>query len=104
VRHTISKLKIIGFDYTVQEIEKLQVNNEEVFGFSTENTQEIKIDSGLSFQAKRETLLHEVIHQLAVSGGIAMKEREVHGLSRLMNCFFQDNPRFVELWCKIGGD
>lgn len=90
----ISRLKILGKSYTVEQDPDLMVTEEEA-GHIHVFKQLIKVAPNQHPEQLREVVLHEVIHALEGELGIELEERDVQALSAGMFAVLKDNPEFV---------
>ena len=79
------KIEILGLDYEVEFVDGYS-REEELRGRIIFTEGKIKIDSKLSDDHKKETLLHEILHGIAEGAGIEDKlnEKTIHVLSRTL--------------------
>lgn len=85
------KIEILGLDYEVEFVDGYS-REEELRGRIIFTEGKIKIDSKLSDDQKKETLLHEILHGIAEGAGIEdrLNEKTIHVLSRTLYSLFKN--------------
>jgi len=99
-----NKIKIGNLTYTVKELPPpapMEVSNK---GIILYREQELYLDSGVSHEALRECLLHEILHGILVQGGFEKETDDDKLVCTLSNGIFQvfiDNPELLSfIWEK----
>ncbi len=92
------RIEILGLDYEVEFVDGYS-REEELRGRIIFTEGKIKIDSKLSEDQKKETLLHKILHGIAEGAGIEDKlnEKTIHVLSRTLYSLFK-NKYLDFLW------
>ena len=85
----MQSIKILGIDYSI-EIKK-EFEEAETLGESDERLSHIAISDKLSDALFRETLFHEVIHQVDERLKLGLTEQQVQGLSTGLHCVYCEN-------------
>jgi len=85
----VQSIKILGIDYSI-EIKK-EFDEPETLGESNEQLSHIAISNKLSDALFRETLFHEVIHQVDERLKLGLTEQRVQGLSTGLHCVYREN-------------
>lgn len=95
------KLKIGGFEWTVEESEEVAGTND-IFGLNYPREQKIYLKPGMTKQLKEETLIHEVIHAIFWQTGLDaefgndQEEKITSALAHGLYQVFKDNGNFYE--------
>ena len=58
----------------------------------------IKIDALLSYQSKRLTLMHEIVHGMADAVGVELDEKEVELLANILTATLEQNPKLLDMF------
>ena len=69
--------------------------NEECFGDTIHPQLRIRVDSEMSLQQTRDTLLHEIIHAIEKELGLTMSEKTVKQLSTTLLAVLRGNPSLM---------
>lgn len=96
-----NKVRIGPIDFTVVEIERLRddAGSKSLDGNISYARSEIRLGAELEWQAKRQTLWHEIIHGLMTQGHIETGEAEEQMVDVLAYGIVQvlrDNPELVK--------
>ena len=90
-------LKIVGKRFKIIVDPKL-----EDCGTCDSNKHEIKIKSGMPFDAELDTVIHEITHAIDFQMNLEMSERQVHGVGAGLAAVLTDNPKFIDyMWYLI---
>lgn len=95
------KLKIGGFEWTVEENEEVAGTND-VFGLNFPKEQIIYLKPNLTKQLRSETLIHEVLHAIFWQTGLdtefddEQEEKIVSALAHGLYQVLRDNGIFYE--------
>ena len=87
-------IRVLGKQYSIVESSEL-----EIWGRTKPDKQTINIQEGLAPEARRETLLHEVIHAAVADVMVDtqwLTEAQVAALSGLLFATLCDNPHIVD--------
>lgn len=87
----LNKVKIGCFQYDVIEVEnvsRFESRKGEIDFFN----RVIKIDSGMTYQDKQESLFHEIIHGIDEFMNIGLEEAQVKKLGAALAMVLTDNP------------
>lgn len=85
-------IRIAGIEYAVNLVEALTDGDKRCFGVLSHKTTEIKLDAGLSDGAAYQTLWHEIVHVLTVTGNADITEGQVEALAWGIVQVIRDNP------------
>jgi len=92
----MDKLKVGFLTYAVKDFEGNEADVRGVYGTQNSSTQEIKLDSKVSKERKKETFLHEILHaiwgQWITVEGAVEEEVAVRALAIGLTTVFSDNP------------
>lgn len=98
-------LKILAFDYTIEQIPDLMEGEHRLCGQHDPETNSIKINSNLhNEQIVAETFFHEILHAIWHTMGMEETEEEeaaVRKLSLGISTVFKDNPSLKEFFWKV---
>lgn len=92
--YMLKEIKIGGINYHVQIVERLQDNNEAVWGYTDYKIAEIFIDAGLSSQKQDQVLMHEALHASLHEAGlddICNDEKIVNPLGNILYQLITEN-------------
>ncbi|CAJ1188821.1 hypothetical protein CPEBRM1_ABPJDJAI_01093 [Companilactobacillus paralimentarius] len=90
----LKEIKIGGINYNVQIVERLQDNDEAVWGCTDYKMATIFIDEGLSSQKQNQVLIHETLHASLHEAGlddICNDEKIVNPLGNILYQLIEEN-------------
>lgn len=87
-------IKIGGITYSISIVKNLQDNDELVWGYTDYKLAQIYLDEDLSFQKRKQVLIHEALHASMHEAGlddICNDEKIVNPLGNVLYQFINDN-------------
>jgi len=72
--------KFLGLDYKIEYVPDLVVDGDELNGLCKHVEETILIAENLSHHTERETILHEILHQIIGKGGFPLPAKWEEGL------------------------
>lgn len=88
------QLKIVGKTYAVLFLD--EVDAEDNNGEHDLQKQEIRVKNAIHFEAKRDVLLHEVLHAVDEQLDLRLKHKQIHALAVGLLQVLRENPHFVQ--------
>lgn len=85
-------------EYEVNYIEDLRDGSQKLNGHILYDKAEIRIDRDLADQAKRITIMHEVVHGMADAVGVDLKEKEVELLANILVATLSVSPQLLAMF------
>lgn len=85
-------------EYEVNYIEDLRDGSQKLNGHILYDKAEIRIDRDLADQAKRITIMHEVVHGMADAVGVDLKEKEVELLANSLVATLSGSPQLLAMF------
>lgn len=89
------KARILGNTFTITAVKSGPMGLS-CSGYNDHKKCRIYYDEGWSEGKKRETVLHEIIHEIDEQGYLELKEKQVHALSALLLAVARENPKVFE--------
>ena len=96
----VSSLKIGAFTYTVILAHDLKRGDEKMDGHLEHSKSSITLDDDMDKQATTQTLLHEVVHEIAIQSGQDLSEGQVDAIAYGWIQVMRDNPELVRMVTK----
>jgi hypothetical protein len=96
----MDNLKIGPFTFGVEYGKPTDTEGNEVDGKLWHSKSRIVIDKELEAQPKKQTLLHEIIHEIAIQAGQEMTEGQVDSIAFGVYQVIRDNPALVRMITK----
>ena len=91
-------LKIGAFTFSVTYLPNLTSDdNKKIDGHLWHSKAIIEIDKDLERQPKTQTLLHEIVHEIAIQAGQDLTEGQVDALAFGWYQVMRDNPELVRM-------
>lgn len=85
--------------YAVEIVEKLEDNNQSVWGYTDFQKTSIKLRDGINGQKQLQTLVHEMVHAAMHEAGLdeqCMDESIVNPLGLILYQVLNDNPELLK--------
>jgi hypothetical protein len=97
----MDSIKIGAFLFSVQSFPNLKDDEDKrVDGYLDHSKSEILLDAELGSQAHLSTLLHEVVHEIAIQSGQDLNEGQVDAMAFGVIQVLKDNPELVRMITK----
>lgn len=90
------KVNILYKTYTISECQGLHDGNQDLCGQIQYLSQQILLNSEMSEELKKATLLHELVHGLDEMYNIGLKEKQVDKLGNALYMLIRDNPEMFK--------
>lgn len=90
---TPTHIRIGGFDYQIEEVDKLNNGRADLNGEINYSKLTIRVDKDHAPQFRQAVLWHEVIHGIADQAGIELEESVVTALGYGIIQVLRDNPQ-----------
>ena len=89
-------------EFTVEIVSKLldETGFQKLNGHIMYDAALIKIDALLSYQSKRLTLMHEIVHGMADAVGVELDEKEVELMANILTATLDQNPILLDMFRK----
>ncbi|GHP12991.1 hypothetical protein YK48G_04160 [Lentilactobacillus fungorum] len=101
----ISKVCIGGINYQIKFVKNLEDTNQPCWGLTEYEKATIFLRDGLSWQKRRQTLIHEMVHVMLHEAGlddVCNDEKLVNPLGNVLNEVLADNPKLHFLYLPEG--
>ena len=87
-----SEVKILHKNYAIEERECLVDGQDELYGQIHYLKEKILLNSMASYEQRKATILHEILHGLDEAYCIELEEKQVQKLGNALYTFIKDNP------------